>query len=368
MFQLLLRTLSVERQARTPAALPAYRQALLELPLRLLQQAGADAPLLDVLPELQTAVQAVSLSLSLPQNSAPGWRHLGKMDDVGACPAHAGELPQPGVVMLCRGCLAQGRFVALCGLQREEGRPAWLRVAFPQRPAMWQRDRLRDIARRLGEVLQAFAEQQRLQRSEASAERAVLARELHDSVAQQLGYLQIRASRLQELLDDPQQRDSAALMLDDLRDTLQALQRQVRELIGSARLTMNGRSLRQALEASVAEFSRCSSCVFSLDNRLPGNCLPEHGEVQVLQIVREALANVVRHSHARQVWIRLWPVGDGIAVEVRDNGVGLPRELPGSGHFGLCIMRERATAIAAELSVEALVTGGTRVFLQWGPT
>ena len=130
-------------------------------------------------------------------------------------------------------------------------------------------------------------------------------------LSQQLGYLQIRSSRLQQVLADPQQREQADAMVDDLRDTLRTLQRQVRELISSARLTMDGRTLRQALEASVAEFSRCSSCVFSLDNRLPGHALPAESELQVLQIVREALANVVRHSHARQVWIRLWPSAGG---------------------------------------------------------
>ena len=100
--------------------------------------------------------------------------------------------------------------------------------------------------------------------------------------------------------------------------------------------------------------------MFSLDNRLPGHCLPAESELQVLQIVREALANVVRHSHARQVWIRLWPSTDGGVVEVCDDGVGLPQYLPSSGHFGLHIMRERAAAIGAELRIEPASTGGTR--------
>lgn len=366
MFQLLLRTLLVERR---PRAVPlVYRQALLELPLRLLQQAGSDAPLLELLPHLELAVQADALHLLLPQPSAPGWRLLGTAvgSDTGGCPGHGGEPPPPGVVQLCRGCLEQGRFRAICGLQVEDGRPALLLVDFSRRPGMWQRDRLRDITRRLAEVLQAFAEDRRLRRSELGAERGMLARELHDSVAQQLGYLQIRAARLQTLLDDPLQRAGAGAMLDDLRDTLRVLHRQVRELISSARLTMDGRTLRQALEASVEEFSRCSGCVFSLDNRLPANCLPAEGELQVLQVVREALANVVRHSHARQVWIRLWPTAQGVEVEVRDDGVGLPRRLPDSGHFGLRIMRERAAAIGAELAIEPAAGGGTRVHLRWG--
>lgn len=362
MIQLLLRTLLLERQPR-PAAPSAYRQTLLELPLRLLQQGGGDGPLLELLPQLQQALQADHACLLLPQRTGPGWRALGERAACADCPEHAGELPLPGVVQLCRGCLEQGRFQALCGLQQEEGRSALLLVSFRSRPGIGQRNQLRDIARRLGEVLQAFAEDRRLRRRELSAERGVLARELHDSVAQQLGYLQIRSARLQNVLGDTRQ---AEVMLDDLRDTLRGVHRQVRELISSSRLTMDGRTLRQALEASVEEFARSSSCVFSLDNRLPGNCLPADSELQVLQIVREALANVVRHSHARQVRIRLWPTVSGLEVEVCDDGIGLPEDLPDSGHFGLSIMRERAAAIGAELSVEALPKrSGTRVHLRW---
>lgn len=365
MIQLLLRTLLVERQPQ-PVASPAYRQTLLELPLRLLQQ-GGDGPFLELLPQLAQALRADRAGLLLPCSTGPGWRMLGAMvSDAPGCAEHAGELPAAGEVQLCRDCLERGRFQALCGLHQEEGRSALLLVSFASRPGIGQRNQLRDIARRLAEVLQAFAEDRRLRRRELSAERGVLARELHDSVAQQLGYLQIRSARLQSLLDDPAQREQASSMLDDLRDTLRSLHGQVRELISSARLTMDGRTLRQALEASVEEFSRSSRCVFSLDNRLPGNDLPAESELQVLQIVREALANVVRHSHARQVHIRLWPTCGGFEVEVRDDGVGLPEDLPGSGHFGLSIMRERAAAIAAELSIaRSGEQGGTRVHLRW---
>lgn len=366
MFQALLRSLLPMHPAGSvETALPAYRQALLELPLRALQQGGVETPLRALLPLLKEALQAVQISLLLPQAGAPGWRLLGEalpcsdgVHDLAKC--------SPGALQLCGRCLEQGRFIALCGLHYEQERVASLQVAFAQRPDARQRECLRLIGRQLAEVLQAFAEARRLRRSELSAERGMLARELHDSVAQQLGYLQIRSSRLQQVLADPQQREQADAMVDDLRDTLRTLQRQVRELISSARLTMDGRTLRQALEASVAEFSRCSSCVFSLDNRLPGHALPAESELQVLQIVREALANVVRHSHARQVWIRLWPSAGGGAVEVCDDGVGLPQHLPSSGHFGLHIMHERAAAIGAELRIEPASAGGTRVLLRWG--
>jgi two-component system nitrate/nitrite sensor histidine kinase NarX len=369
MLQLLLRTFLAERRPRGVPAVPAYRQALAALPLRLLQQGGADAPVLELLPQLQRALDAAALNLWLPQQGLPGWRYLGTPAalEAGDCPGHGDELPLPGAVKLCAGCLSQGRYRALAGLYQEQGHSAVLQVDFARRPQLWQRDRLREMARPLAEALQAFAEERRLRRRELSAERGVLARELHDSVAQQLSYLQIRASRLQAVLE---QREHAAadVMLDDLREGLRVMHRQVRELISSARLTMDGHSLRQALEASVEAFSRSNGCVFSLDNRLPAHSLPSEVELQVLQIVREALANVVRHSHARQVSIRLWPQGSGVVVEVHDDGVGLPPMPPEEGHFGLNIMRERAASIGAQLAIESSPGKGTCVRLQWGRT
>ncbi|OEC33979.1 two-component system, NarL family, nitrate/nitrite sensor histidine kinase NarX [Pseudomonas cuatrocienegasensis] len=365
MFQSLLRTLLHEQPRRVDAT-PGYQQGLDELPLRLLQQAGSDAPLLDLLPHLRDALNANALYLLLPVAGAPGWRQLGAPSAEGCpCGLAACEPTVPGTVRLCRGCLDQGRYRALGGLPPEDARPAWLLVDFSQRPGPWQRERMQDITRRLSEVLQAFGESRRLRRSELAAERAVLARELHDSVAQQLGYLQIRSSRLQALLVE-HPHPAAGAMLDDLRESVRVMHRQVRELISNSRLGMDGRSLRQALEASVDEFARCSSCVFTLDNRLPANWLPAEGELQLLQIVREALANAVRHSHARQVWVRLWPVAGGATVEVRDDGVGLPEPLPEGGHFGLGIMRERAAAMGAQLTLQAAPGGGTCVRVHWG--
>jgi two-component system nitrate/nitrite sensor histidine kinase NarX len=140
----------------------------------------------------------------------------------------------------------------------------------------------------------------------------------------------------------------------------------VRELISTARLTMDGCTLRQALEATVEEFARRSSCVFALDNRLPDDALGSEAELQILQIIREALANVVRHSHARRVLISLRAqAAGGIEVQVRDDGVGMPGDLPSDGHFGLRIMRERAAAIGAQLQILPQQPHGTCIQLCW---
>ena len=191
----------------------------------------------------------------------------------------------------------------------------------------------------------------------------VLAHELHDSVAQQLGFLAFQARRIETLLEKPSR---AAPLVAELRSVLSRVQKQVRELITGARIGMQGRTLREALADAVDEFSRRSSIIFELDNRLPDQTLAPDSELQVLQIVREALANVVRHSQARQVRIELRPVpGQKVVVMVEDDGIGMdPGAAPGPGeHYGLAIMRERAGAIGATLTIEAPPLRGARIVL-----
>ncbi len=198
-----------------------------------------------------------------------------------------------------------------------------------------------------------------------SEERAAIARELHDSLAQSLSYLKIQASLLQSMLPaaatDATEVDAT---LKELRNTLNVAYRQLRELITTFRLTMHGKTFAQALEDSIEEFERRSSIAFDLDNRLPAGELTVGEEMQLLHIVREALANVVRHSHATycSVSVRLTEEG-GLHLSVDDNGSGLQSIHDAEQHHGLIIMQERAHSLGGALRVESRESGGTRVLI-----
>ncbi len=137
-------------------------------------------------------------------------------------------------------------------------------------------------------------------------ERAVIARELHDSLAQSLSYLKIQTGRLQKIINqNPNNQngskidiDSADAILGELRTNINLAYAQLRELITTFRLTMNGRTLRQALSDSADEFENKSSVAVTLDNRLLDDELSVEEEMHILQIVRECLSNIVRHAMA----------------------------------------------------------------------
>ena len=196
-------------------------------------------------------------------------------------------------------------------------------------------------------------------------ERAAIARELHDSLAQSLSYLKIQASLLQSSLGrNPETAANSEVdaTLKELRNTLNVAYRQLRELITTFRLTMHGKTFAQALEESIEEFERRCSIAFDLDNRLPAGELGMVEEMQLLHIVREALSNVVRHSHASYCWLTLRLTEDGnCQINIADNGVGMQTTHDAEQHHGVVIMQERAHSLGGSLRLERRDGGGTRV-------
>jgi two-component system, NarL family, sensor histidine kinase UhpB len=85
-------------------------------------------------------------------------------------------------------------------------------------------------------------------------------------------------------------------------------------------------------------------------------------EVVLYRIAREALTNVVRHADASRVQFALRERADGVELLVRDDGIGMPDDAPGSSQR-IRGMRERAMLVGAKLSIDSRPGGGTTVKL-----
>ena len=252
-------------------------------------------------------------------------------------------------------------------LRDTEGLYGVLRLALPpgNRLEAWQEQLLEALSRHIGVALGIShkTEQERL--LALQEERSVIARELHDSIAQSLSYMKIQASLLQPVLSDPGQRQEAETTLANLREGITSAYRQLRELLATFRLKMRGDFL-DLLRRTVAEFSDRGGVPIDLDVNLAGCRLSPNQEIHTLQIIREALSNVLRHAHARQAWVQARHRDGEILVCVEDDGVGLPSTPLAEGlHYGLNIMRERADGLRGELVAENRAEGGTRVLLRF---
>ena len=233
--------------------------------------------------------------------------------------------------------------------------------------AKWQTQLLEALARHIGIAIGTAKRSEQGRRLSLLEERAALARDLHDSLAQSLSYMKIQVSRLKPLVNDPQRSNEAKEVLEELREGLNSAYRQLRELLTTFRLRIEGEGLAAALETTVVEFSNRGGIPITLDVHLAGCPLSPNEEIHALQIVREALSNVLNHAKAHRAEVNMTCRSDGsVSATVTDDGIGI-HESAGTHHYGMAIMEERAKHLGGQLSIENLPTAGSRVTLLFMP-
>lgn len=193
-------------------------------------------------------------------------------------------------------------------------------------------------------------------------ERTRLAREIHDTLAQQLTgiVLQLEAAEALVERDRPRAREAVAVARDLARSALAEARRSVWNL-RPAPLETTG--LPGAIAMEVRRWEAQTGIAVRLDTDLPRVplALDAQAEVALFRILQEALANCARHSGARQVAVHVRQTDGVLELEVRDDGHGFDLEAQRPGSFGLTGMRERARLVGADLVVETAPGRGTAV-------
>jgi PAS domain S-box-containing protein len=204
-------------------------------------------------------------------------------------------------------------------------------------------------------------EQQRL--AAATAERERLSRELHDSVTQTLFSMAAIAEVLPDIWEqDP---DKARQGLRDLQSQTQSALSEMRNLLLAWRPeTMPKQSLGDLLhELGEATAERTQMPVATTTM---GECYPPTEIKKALyRIAQEGLNNVAKHAGACRATVRLECAGDTLTLSISDDGCGFSPEMVKSHHLGLGIMRERALAVGADLSIASEPGRGTEIVVAW---
>jgi PAS domain S-box-containing protein len=204
----------------------------------------------------------------------------------------------------------------------------------------------------------------RLQSLAVLQERSRIAREMHDGLAQVLGYLSLQVQTLVTLVQRGEN-EQALAELHRTRENIKIAQADVRENILSLRTTLaEGDGVLAALREYVTEFGLQTGTETAVITEVADTLrLSPLAEVQMVRIVQEALANVRKHAQAAHVTVTLLEENNQLAVTIADDGVGF--EPAGKRrHFGLETMRERAEIADGSLAVRSTPTGGTRVTLR----
>ena len=197
-----------------------------------------------------------------------------------------------------------------------------------------------------------------------SQERNLLARELHDSIAQSLAFLKIQVQLMRDALASGNAQRVQSV-LGEIDTGVRESYGDVRELLLHFRTRASGEDIEPALQTTLRKFEHHSGIKASLQMHGQGLPLTPDLQIQVLHIVQEALSNVRKHARASQVWLDVqqqprW------RFEVRDDGIGFDAEDPGRSetHVGLRIMAERAERIGAALDVISTPGHGSSVVLE----
>ncbi|MBT8439096.1 MAG: HAMP domain-containing protein [Gammaproteobacteria bacterium] len=228
----------------------------------------------------------------------------------------------------------------------------------------WKKRLLETVASHIALALNMTEKASQSRMLALSEERSVIARELHDSLAQSLSYLKIQVSRLEKsILSEADMRQSLDIS-DGIRDALNDAYRQLRELLTTFRLRINEAGLAAALEETVREFDDRSDVDIELVSRI-GNCqFGANAEIHLIHIIREALANILQHAQASKARVLLQCDAEGKAtLLIEDNGIGLLEKQAQQHHYGLTIMQERAGGLGGKLEVSHPDAAGTTLKL-----
>lgn len=240
--------------------------------------------------------------------------------------------------------------------------------------------RPRTFSNREMEVLSGLADQAAIAIQNARAfdragnvatamERERLAREMHDTLAQVLGFVNAKSQALRELLDGGQI-DAAREQIGQLTVLSQELYADVREVILGLRAAI---SPEKSLLPTLADYVPAYSKQSGVDTQM----VIEEGageltfapavELQLIRIVQESLTNIRKHAHARHAIVRFATADGRAEMRIEDDGRGFDPAHIARGdwpQFGLQTMRERAESVGGAFVVVSKPGAGTQIVVQ----
>ena len=200
----------------------------------------------------------------------------------------------------------------------------------------------------------------------ALQERQRLARNLHDAVNQSLFSAGLIAEVLPRLWERAP--DEGRRSLEDLRRLTRGAQADMRLLLAELRpSTLTDAELGDLLHLLGNALAGRTNIPISVTVAGEGK-LPADVQVALYRLCQEGLNNIAKHAGASQVDIQLQYEMGAVELRIRDDGRGFDPEQAPPGHYGLSMMRERATAVGARLSITSQPGHGTEIVIRWVET
>ncbi|MCY9509055.1 histidine kinase [Paenibacillus larvae] len=217
------------------------------------------------------------------------------------------------------------------------------------------------------QMLQKLGEKSSLSEQETKQEaimeeRRRLARDLHDTVSQELFAIHMSASSLPKICEvNPR---GAEHVMQQLIQMSHHAQKQIRGLISQLRpIELNGSTLEEAIGRWFPEYCRANELQGHLEVEL-NEPMSEPIEQQLFLIIQEGMANIVKHAAASEVYLSIHELEHQYVMQLQDNGHGFEQKSVTSASHGLATMRERSEKLGGTTEIISKQGAGTRVKVQ----
>lgn len=222
---------------------------------------------------------------------------------------------------------------------------------------------LLELADDLALNLENLALNEQLEQAAAEAERHRLARDLHDAVSQTIWSATLTAEVLPRVWErDPEE---GMRRLETLHRSMRGALAEMRALLMELRpATLGSVELETLLRQLATTITNRTGVPVKV--RMKGQVsLPPDVKIGLYRIAQESMNNIAKHAQASQVTVSLLSRPEGMELTISDDGRGFDPDRVPAGHLGLDIIRERAEAIGAKLTITSRVGSGTQIAVAW---
>ena len=234
-------------------------------------------------------------------------------------------------------------------------------IAYMFRRQLEAREKTQKLLEDLQEAhakLEAYTEQ--VEELTLAQERQRIARELHDTLAQELTGMVLQLEAVSTHINS-QNNERAQEILQQAMSQSRFTLAEARKVIDGLRTErLESSSMEEAINREAARFTGTSGVPCEVMVRISA---PPEADVQteLLKVVSEGLSNISRHASADQAWLRLMENEGGLVLEIEDNGRGFePQTQAGKpGHYGLVGIEERAGLLGGRVEIDSQPEGGT---------
>ncbi|GAA0317825.1 sensor histidine kinase [Bacillus carboniphilus] len=230
--------------------------------------------------------------------------------------------------------------------------PIWTRMDKVQKQILEQTKLSQKLANEKAE------NQEKVIQEMVSQERQRLARELHDSVSQQLFAASMMMSAITESRPDTEEREAKQLKM--VEDMIQQSQMEMRALLLHLRpVALKGKTIHEGMEEMLQELSL--KVPMEVKWKLEPLSLDKGVEDHLFRIFQESISNTLRHSKAKTLEVLFIERDDLIILRVVDDGVGFDMNTSKTGSYGLQNMYERAVELGGSCKIVSIPNQGTRL-------